>query len=71
MYDDLYLDVTCLFGEINVLDEDELLDEYKNGEFSKTELDGIYSTKDRLIDDIKNYSNKCMNIDYLKYLEGM
>lgn len=71
MYDDLYLDVTCLFGEINVLDEDELLDAYNNGKFSKEELDGIYSTKDRLIEEIKNHSNKCMSVDYLKYLENM
>lgn len=71
MYDDLYLDVTCLFGEINILDERWTIDAYKNGEFSKTELDGIYSTKDRLIEEIKNHSNKCMNVDYLKYLENM
>lgn len=71
MYDDLYLDVTSLFGKINVLDEDELLEAYKEGEFTKTELNGIYATKDRLIKEIKDGTNPCMQIDYLKYLDNM
>lgn len=68
MYDDLYLDVTYLFGEINILDEDELLDAYKKGEFDENELKHIYKVKDRIIEEIKNKTNKCMNIDYMKYL---
>ena len=68
MYDDLYLDVTYLFGEINILDEDELLDAYKAGEFDENELKHIYEVKDRIIEEIKNKTNKCMNIDYMKYL---
>lgn len=68
MYDDLYLDVTYLFGEINILDEDELLDAYKIGEFDENELKYIYKVKDRIIEEIKNKTNKCMNIDYMKYL---
>lgn len=71
MYDDLYLDVTCLFGKIDILDEDELLEAFDNGEFSKEELDCIYATKDRLVEEIKNNTNPCMQIDYLKYLENM
>ena len=71
MYDDLYLDVTSLFGKINVLDEDELLEAYNMGELTKEELDGIYATKDRLIEEIKNGTNPCMQIDYLRYLDNM
>lgn len=71
MYDDLYLDVTSLFGKINVLDEDELLEAYNMGELTKKELDGIYATKDRLIEEIQNGTNPCMQIDYLRYLDNM
>lgn len=71
MYDDLYLDVTLLFGDINVLDEDELIEAYKKGEFTKEELSHIYDVKDRLIAEIKSNKNKCMNIDYLKYIRDM
>lgn len=69
-YDDLYLDVTylCCTGQIDVLDEDELLEAYKIGEITKKELKRIYEIKDKLISEIKNHTNKCMNIDYLKYL---
>lgn len=71
MYDDLYLDVTYLFGKINVLDEDELLEAYKNNEFTEAELNHIYEVKDRLIDEINNNKNKCMNMDYSKYINNI
>lgn len=71
MYDDLYLDVTSYHKDINVLDEDELLDAYNNGEFSKRELEHIYKVKDKIIDEIKSDTNKCMNIKYLEYLKDM
>lgn len=71
MYDDLYLDVTSYHKDINVLDEDELLDAYNNGEFTKKELEHIYKVKDKLIDEIKSDTNKCMNIKYLEYLKDM
>ena len=71
MYDDLYLDVTYLFGKINVLDEDELLEAYKNNEFTEAELNHIYKVKDRLIDEINNNKNKCMNMDYSKYINNI
>ena len=70
-YDDLYLDVTylCCNGRIDVLDEDELLDGFKNGIVTTEEVDMIYSIKDILIDEIKNKTNKYMNIDFRKYLD--
>lgn len=69
IYDDLYLDVTYLFGEINVLDEDELLNAFRNNELNEKELNEIYAIKDRIIYEIKNNKNKCMNFDYLKYID--
>ena len=72
-YDDLYLDVTylCSNKKIDVLDEDELLDGFKNGYITKEELDMIYNVKDKLIMEIKNKINKYMNIDFKKYLGGI
>ena len=71
-YDDLYLDVTylCSNKKIDVLDEDELLDGFKNGYITKEELDMIYNVKDKLIMEIKNKINKYMNIDFKKYLDN-
>lgn len=68
-YDDLYLDITCLYtGLIRVLDEDELLENFKESDISSKELDMIYQIKDKLIDEIKHKTNKYMNIDFKKYL---
>lgn len=69
-YDDLYMDVTCLYtGLIRVLDEDELLDAFARGEISSDELDMIYKVKEQLIYEIKHKSNKYMNINFKKYLD--
>lgn len=70
-YDDLYLDVTylCCNGQIDILDEDELLEGFKNSIVTKEELDMIYNVKDKLVDEIKNHKNKYMNIDFRKYLD--
>ncbi|MDO4996834.1 MAG: DUF402 domain-containing protein [Bacilli bacterium] len=67
-YDDLYLDITYLDGEINILDEDELLDAFKSGDITKEDLDLVYRTRDVLLDEITNGTNKIMNIDFTKYL---
>lgn len=70
-YDDLYLDVTylCCNKSINVLDEDELLEGFVNKDITYEELIMIYNIKDKLINEIKNKTNKYMNIDFKKYLE--
>lgn len=69
-YDDLYLDVTYLYtGLIRVLDEDELLEGFAGGDISSNELDMIYRIKDKLINEIKQKSNKYMNLDFEKYLD--
>ena len=71
MYDDLYLDVTCLFGEINILDEDELLEAYERKEFDNVKLKHIYEVKDKLVKEIKEHTNYYMNKDYTKYLKDI
>ena len=68
-YDDLYLDITYMNGEINILDEDELIDAYRSGDINDDDLKLVYEVKDKLLEEIKNGSNICMNIDYNKYLD--
>lgn len=67
-YDDLYLDITYLDGDINILDEDELIDAYESKDISEEEYLLVYKMKDRLLDEINNKTNEAMNIDYMKYL---
>ena len=69
-YDDLYLDITYLDGYINILDEDELIDAYDNGDITKEELDLVYRVKDEILPGIKNKTNKLMNLDYKKYIKN-
>ena len=68
-YDDLYLDITYLDGEINILDEDELLEAYESGDVTQDDYNLVYKMRDRLLEEIKNKTNKAMNIDYEKYLK--
>lgn len=68
-YDDLYLDITYLDDEIEIVDEDELNEAYEIGDITDDDLKLIYKTRDKLLDEIKNNSNKLMNIDYMKYLK--
>ena len=61
--DDLFLDVVIVpDGRIHILDEDELLEAFNNGEINKEELDLAYKTKDLILN---QYSN---NIEYLTKL---
>lgn len=71
MYDDLYLDVTYAFGEINILDEDELLEAYERKEFDNVKLKHIYEVKDKLVKEIQEHTNYYMNKNYTKYLEDI
>ena len=67
---DLYLDITVLYnGTIHVIDEDELQDAYNSSEITKEEYDNVIKIKDILIEEIKNGTNKYMNLDITKYLE--
>jgi len=67
-YDDLYLDITVLNGKINILDEDELEDAFKNNDITEDDYLIVMKTKDKLLDEISKGNNLCMNIDYSKYL---
>ena len=69
-YDDLYLDITYMNGIINILDEDELIEAYKKNDITKEELELVYKTKEKLLKEIKNNTNKLMNMDYKKYLDN-
>ena len=67
-YDDLYLDITYLNGDINILDEDELVEAYESGDISQEDYELAYKMKDRLLEEINNKTNEAMNLDYMKYL---
>lgn len=69
-YDDLYLDITYLDGDINILDEDELIEAYNSKDITKEDLDLVYKIKDKLLYEINNKTNMCMNIDYMKYIDN-
>ena len=69
-YDDLYLDITYMNNEINILDEDELIEAYKSNDITKEDLDLVYKIKDKLINEIKSNTNKLMNINFNKYLNN-
>lgn len=69
-YNDLYLDITYLDGEINILDEDELLEAYDNNDITKGELELVYVVRDKLLMEINSGTNMLMNIDYNKYLDN-
>lgn len=67
-YDDLYLDITYLDGEINILDEDELIEAFNSRDITKEDFDLVYKMRERLLDEIQCGNNKLMNIDFTKYL---
>ena len=67
---DLYLDVTLLpNGKINVLDQNELDEALSSNDITKEEYDLAISIKDKIIEEIKNGTNKLLNINHQKYLE--
>ena len=71
-FNDLYLDITLLkeTGEINVLDEKEFIDAYKQGDINKQDYDIVIKMKKRLLKEIKDGTNKLLNIDLIKYLDN-
>ena len=71
-FNDLYLDITLLAktGEINVLDEKEFIDAYKQGDIDKKDYDLVIKMKKRLLKEIKDGTNKLLNIDLSKYLDN-
>ena len=67
---DLYLDVVMTpNSEPYVVDENELEEALKNKDITKEEYDLAYKVKDKIIEEIKNGTNKLLNMDHQKYLE--
>lgn len=67
-YDDLYLDITYLDGKINILDKDELDEALSINDITNEDYELVMNVKEKLLEEIKNKTNKLMNIDYNKYL---
>ena len=67
-YDDLYLDITVLNEQINILDEDELEKAIATNDITEEDYKLTMKIKEKLLNEIKNNSNKFMNKDYYKYL---
>ena len=66
---DLYLDVVLPPNkEAYVVDQDELEEALNNKDITKEEYDLAIKEKDKLLEEIKNNTNKLLKIDYLKYL---
>lgn len=68
---DLYLDITLFKGQIGILDEEELETARIEKDITEGEYKLVLKTKERLINEIETNTNKLMNIDFSKYLEGM
>ena len=71
-FNDLYVDITLLAktGEVNVLDEEEFIDAYKHGDIDKKDYDLVVKMKKRLLKEIKEGTNKLLNVDLSKYLDN-
>jgi len=67
-YDDLYLDIIIFDNTIEVLDEDELIEALEEKKITKEVYDMAYKTLEKLLTEIKNKTNKYINMDLTKYL---
>jgi predicted RNA-binding protein associated with RNAse of E/G family len=68
VYDDLYLDITYMDGEIRILDEGEFLEAYKSEDISEDDYNLVLKVRDKLMEEIGNGTNEYMNRDYREYL---
>lgn len=68
VYDDLYLDITLCNGAIKILDEDELEEALKNNDITKDDYLLVMNVKNKLLDELRNKTNRFINMDYSKYL---
>ena len=68
---DLYLDITVLYnGVVHVIDEDELVEAYLSSEITEEDYNKVLKVKENLLKEIKNKTNRYMNLDINKYLEN-
>lgn len=70
-YDDLYLDITYLNGEIRILDKEELDDALERKDITQEDYELTFQVRDKLLAEIKSGTNRFLNMDYSKYLEGV
>ncbi|MBR1386150.1 MAG: DUF402 domain-containing protein [Bacilli bacterium] len=70
-FDDLYLDITILNStkEIKIIDEEELVTAYRNHDISSDDYHLVLNVKEKLLKEIRSWSNKLLKIDYQKYLK--
>ena len=68
-YEDLYLDITLTNGVVRVLDEEELYNAENNGVITKDDLCMALSVKEKILNEIKQKSNKFLNLDLDNYLK--
>lgn len=62
-------DITITNNNVEVLDEEELENAYKNGFIDSSAYNIAIETKDKLLDEIKNHSNKYLNLDVKDLLD--
>ena len=69
-YIDLYLDITHYpeTDKAEFFDEDELKDALDEGLISKEDYDLAYKVGNKLLTEIKNKTNKYLNMDIIKYI---
>lgn len=68
-YDDLYTDITITDGVVEVLDEDELKLALDENIISKDNYLLANKTKDDLLNQINNNSNKYLNLEIKEFLK--
>lgn len=67
-YTDLYTDITIMNGKVKVLDLDELKEALENKIITKDDYLLAETTKERLLFEIQNKSNKFINMNLDNYL---
>lgn len=67
-YDDLYTDITITNGVVEILDENELQEALDNKIISNDDYLLAKNTKDKLLYEINNHSNKYLNMDLVGML---
>ena len=71
-FNDLYLDITLLpDGEVNVIDEDELMEAVESEDITYNDYQLVLSMKEKLLKQIEDKSHPLFQIDYSKYLKGL
>lgn len=66
---DLYLDITLFGDRIRILDEDELEKALEEKDITQEDYELVLKTKDKLINELKNKTNKYLLLDLNKYLD--